>query len=128
MPKEVTVVFHSGSAYDYHFKINLPAKEFKGRLESLGENTKKYITFSVPINKELDNVKTIKCKLKFIDSFRFMSAPISSLVDNLLEIYKKNAKDARKIEKSSQYTILLGLKMINLIINVKNVKKDVLNQ
>ena len=33
----------------------------------------KYITFSVPIKKECDNGKTITHKLKFIDSFRFMS-------------------------------------------------------
>ena len=28
------------------------AEEFKGELECLGENTEKYITFSVPIKKE----------------------------------------------------------------------------
>ena len=49
--------------------INLLAKEFKGRLECLGENKEKYITFSVTISKELDNDKTIHYKLKFIDSF-----------------------------------------------------------
>ena len=42
-----------------------------------------YITFSVRIKKELDNSKTITYKLKFIDSFRFMSTSISSLFDNL---------------------------------------------
>ena len=62
------------------------AKEFDGQFECLGENTEKYITFSVPIKKELDNSKTITYKLKFIDSFRFMSNSLSSLVDNLPEI------------------------------------------
>ena len=52
-PKEITVVFHNGSTYDYHFIINQPAKEFKGRRESLGENREKYITFSVSIIKNL---------------------------------------------------------------------------
>ena len=56
-PKEIPVVFHNGSTYDYHFKINKLAKEFYGRLECLGENTEKYITFSVPFSKELDNSK-----------------------------------------------------------------------
>ena len=41
------------------------------------------------MKKELDNNKTIAYKLKFIDSFRFMSNSLSSLVDNLSEIYKK---------------------------------------
>ena len=49
------------------------------------ENTEKYITFSVPISKELDNGKKNLYRLKFIDSFRFMSTSLSSLVDNLSE-------------------------------------------
>ena len=49
----------------------------------LRRNTEKYITFSVPIKKELNNGKTITYKIKFIDSFRFMSSSLSSLLDNL---------------------------------------------
>ena len=59
------------------------AEEFDDQFEYLRENTEKYITFSVPIKKELDNSKTITYKLKFIDSFRFMLTSLSSLVDNL---------------------------------------------
>ena len=84
--KEIPIVFLNGSTYDYHFIINKLAKEFDGQLECLGETTEKCITFSVPISKELDNGKTITYKLKFIDSFRFMSTSLSSLVDNLSEI------------------------------------------
>ena len=83
--KEIPLVFYNGSTYDYHFIINELAKELEGQFECLGENTEKYITFSVPI-KKLDNSKAIRCKLKFIDSFRFMSTSVSSLVDNLSEI------------------------------------------
>ena len=43
----------------------------------------KYVTFSVPIKKECDNGKTISYKLRFIDSFRFMSTSLSDLVDNM---------------------------------------------
>ena len=43
--KEILVVFHNGSIYDYHFIINKVAKEFYGQLESVGENTEKYIIF-----------------------------------------------------------------------------------
>ena len=82
-PKEIPVVFHNGSTYDYHFIINKLAKEFYGQLECLGENSEKYITFPVPISKELDNGKTITYRLKFIDSFRFMSASVSKLVKYL---------------------------------------------
>ena len=61
------------------------AEGFEGQFECLGENTEKYITFSVAIKKKLDNGKTITYKIKFIDSFRFMSSSLSSLVDNLSE-------------------------------------------
>ena len=57
IPKEIPVLIHNGSAYDYHFIIKQLAKEFKGQLECLGENTEKYITFSVPIKKNLTKVK-----------------------------------------------------------------------
>ena len=51
----------------------------------MGENTEKYITFSVPIKKQLDNGETVTYKLKFIDSFRFMSTSLSIPVNNLSE-------------------------------------------
>ena len=59
------------------------------------------IYFSLTIKKELDNNETITYKLKFVDSFRFMSTSLSSLVDNLSEIYKKECKgfeEKRKIK------------------------------
>ena len=49
IPKKLPVVLHNGSTYDYHFIIKQLAKEFKYYLECLGENTEKYITFSIPI-------------------------------------------------------------------------------
>ena len=33
--------------------------------------------------KLLDSVKTSTCKMKFIESFRFMSSSLSNLVDNI---------------------------------------------
>ena len=59
----------------------------------LGENTEKYITFSVPIKKEIKNKNKIietTYKIKFIDSFRFMPTSLSKLVDNLSEGLNNN--------------------------------------
>ena len=53
----------------------------------------------MPLKKQNDNGKKITCKLKFIDSYRFMSTSLSSLLDNLSGIYDKNARNAWK-EKS----------------------------
>ena len=88
IPKEIPVVFHNGSSYDYHFIIKELAKEFDGNVKYLGENTETYITFSVPIKKEIknkDKIIEITYKIKFIDSYRFMSTSLSKLVDNLSE-------------------------------------------
>ena len=86
VPKEIPIVFHNSSIYDYHFIIKELVKEFEGNFECLGENTEKYITFSVPIKKKIENKDLeITYKIKFIDSYRFMSSSLSKLVDNLSE-------------------------------------------
>ena len=86
IPKEISVVFHNGPTYDYHFIIKELVKEFDGNFECLGENTEKYITFSVPIKKKIENKDLeIRYKIKFIDSCRFMAMPLSKLIDNLSE-------------------------------------------
>ena len=91
--KEILVVFYNGSTYDYHFIIKELANEFEGELECLSENTEKYITFSVPIKKEIikedkdgnDKTTKISYKINFINSFRFMSSSLSNIVHNLSE-------------------------------------------
>ena len=85
IPKEIPVVFRNGSTYDYHFIIKELAEELEGEFECLGENTEKYITFSVPLRKEItkkdkngnDKITKISYKIKFIDSYRFMSTSCS---------------------------------------------------
>ena len=78
MQKEIPIVFHNGSTYDYQFTIKELAKEFDENFECLGENTEKYITFSVTINKEIRNKdKIIEIKYKFIDSFSLFNVSIA---------------------------------------------------
>ena len=77
-------MFHNGSTYDYHIITKELAEEFEGEFECLGENTEKHITFSVPIKKEItkkdkdgnDKITEILYKIKFIDSFKFMSTSL----------------------------------------------------
>ena len=94
--KEIPVVFHNGSTYDFHLIINELAKEFGGNINCLGENMEKYITFNVPLRKINENGKLITYKLKFIDSYRFMSTSLSNLTDNLSEINKKECKSCKE--------------------------------
>ena len=72
-------------------------EEFKKQFTCLGENTEKYITFTVPIEKEVTRIdkngeeitKNISYILQFIDSARFMASSLSNLVHNLSEIIHK---------------------------------------
>ena len=107
--KEIPVVFHNGSTYDYHFIIKQLAREFEGYFHCSGENTEKYITFSVPIKKVIENdndndndnykakainnVETVTYRLKLIDSCRFMHDSLLNFVDNLSEINTKVPKN-----------------------------------
>ena len=93
IPKEIPVLFHNGSTYDCHFIIKQLARKFKRNFDCLGENIKKYITFSAPIKKEHNNGKTTTYKLKFIDSYRFLQNSLLNLVDNLSEINNKEPKN-----------------------------------
>ena len=76
--KKFPIVFHNGYNYNYHFIINELAEEFT----CLGENTEKYITFTVPIENEVTRIdkngeeitKNIPYILQFIDSARLMTS------------------------------------------------------
>ena len=64
VPKKVLIVFHNESNYDYHFAIKELAVEFKKRFTCLGENTGKYITFTVPVEKKLQELIKMEKKLQ----------------------------------------------------------------
>ena len=65
IPKDIPIIIHN-AGYDTRFIINILAEEFQGELNCIGENIEKYITFSAPIKKKIDDGKTITCKIKFI--------------------------------------------------------------
>ena len=68
---EIPVVFHL--TVQIRIIIIELANEFAGQFERLGENTKKYNTFSIPVEKEVINIDegvdesvvNISCKIKF---------------------------------------------------------------
>ena len=63
-PREILVIFHNCSSYDYHFIIKGLTEEFEGEFDCLGENKEKYIVFSVPIKKESNEGGIIIYKIK----------------------------------------------------------------
>ena len=109
--KVTPVVFHNGSAYDYHFIIRYLTREFEGNFKCLGENTEKYISFTVPFKKVIYG-KEIKYRITFIDSFRFLLDSLSNLVDNLSEL-KINKIDNDVLIKRFYNTYQLNDNYIN---------------
>ena len=65
-------------------------------------------------------------RLKFIDSFRFMSTSLSSLVDNLSEIYKKKCKGCEERRKIKSVCNFIDLENDKLNYECKECKKKIL--
>ena len=62
VPTKIPIAFHNGSNYNNHFDIRELAEKFKKpyffrrKCTSLGENTEKYITFTVLMEKEVARI------------------------------------------------------------------------
>ena len=95
---------------------------FKGQFEYLGENTEKYITFSIPIKKEHGNAKTIAYKITFIDSCRFMQSKLSDLVYNLSETNNKECKTCMERKNIKSECDFIGFKNNRLNYRCKECK------
>ena len=108
--KVIPVVFHNGSAYDNHFAIRQLAKDFKGYLNCIGQNTKKYISFSISIFKKSGNINKKKkpdvFTLTFIDSKRFMKGSLDNHVKSLTEPSKDIPIDVLQDRYFNTYQIL----------------------
>ena len=102
LPKETSIVFHIGSNYGYPFC----------QFTCLGENTEKYITFSVPIEKDVTRTDKTekKHKNKYLTDYK-------SLIVQILW------------QASYQILLTILLKELNVKMNIiiKNVKCAELN-
>ena len=103
IPKYIPVVFHNLAGYDAHLFIRELAKHTTG-MSVIAKNTEDYIYFSIKVeaDKYVDkggNKRVKEMELRFIDSIKFMSSSLDSLVNNLakggheffgFEFYKKS--------------------------------------
>ena len=94
----MSIVFHNGFNYYYY---HLMIKELEKEFDCLRENTLKYWTFTVPVEKKVTRVdkngeeitENISYRLQSIGSARFMAISSSDLVNNLSEgIHKIKCK------------------------------------
>ena len=90
IPSYIPILFHNLSGYDaYLFIKELAASLPDGaKMDVIAKNKEDYISFSikVEVDKYIDKNGIEKLKeleLRFIDSFKFMSSSLDSLVNNL---------------------------------------------
>ena len=87
MPSYIPVVFHNLAGYDAHIFIKELAKH-GSKMGVIAKNTEDYISFSVnvKVDKYIDKngeERSKEISLRFIDSIKFMSSSLDSLVNNL---------------------------------------------
>ena len=56
----IPVFFHNGTNYDFNLIINELAKEIRNKMRCIPLNTNKYMSFSIPIKKEIKEQKEKK--------------------------------------------------------------------
>ena len=100
IPPYISIVFHNLSGYNAHLFIKELASTTDGHMGPLGgpglcrsmgviaKNTEDYISFSikVEVDKYIDKngiERSKEIELRFINSFKFMSSSLDSLVNNL---------------------------------------------
>ena len=86
IPSYIPVIFHNLAGYDAHLFIRELAKYTTG-MGVIAKNTEDYISFStkVEVDKYVDkegNERTKEMEVIFIDSIKFMSSSLDSLVNN----------------------------------------------
>ena len=101
-PKNIPIVFHNRSNYDYHSIIKELAEDFRKQCICLRKDIKRYITSTILIEKDVFRIdknkekvakiyvykklqKNIPYMLQFIDSARFLARSLPNLVNNLSE-------------------------------------------
>ena len=89
IPNYIPVVFHNQDGYDAHIFIRELAK-YTTDIGVIAKNVEDYISFSIKVEvdryKDKNGEEKIKeIELRFIDSFKFISSSLDSLVNNLVK-------------------------------------------
>ena len=119
--------------YNYHFIITDLTEEFEKHFTCFGENTEKFITFTVPIEEGVTRInkngeritKNISYILQFIHSARFMASSLSNLVNNLSEGLHR-IKCKLEHDDKICHTCGIKYKYCHCFLEYKNFKDDLI--
>ena len=89
-PKFVPVIFHNLSGYDAHLFVKSLGSENDANIDCIPSTEEQYISFSKGIYDGENGNKKFKCKIRFVDSFKFMSTRLDKFVGNLNGNGEKN--------------------------------------
>ena len=95
MPIEIPVVLHD----DYHFIIKKLTNELEEKFECLKENTEKYKTFSVPIEKEVTKINSYLINMLLIVE-NGITGGLCHAIHGYEKANNKHKKDYNKIKES----------------------------
>ena len=112
--------------------INELAKEFRSEIRSIPLSTNKYISFLIPIKKEIKEIKeqkelkkkAITYNLKFADSAKHMNSALSTWAGNLSEINKCNCEQKEDKDIKTKIIKGTGKTMIRTTCKTCNSKQD----
>ncbi|XP_050457754.1 uncharacterized protein LOC126854768 isoform X2 [Cataglyphis hispanica] len=99
----IPIVFHNLSGYDSHFIIKEIATAFEGRIDVLPITKEKYISFTknVTLAEEKNHIK-----LRFIDSYKFLSDSLDKLASFLNKDELKILKSKFKNLSTEEFNLL----------------------
>ncbi|XP_072751051.1 uncharacterized protein [Anoplolepis gracilipes] len=99
----IPIIFHNLSGYDSHFIIEEIATAFEGRIDLLPITKEKYVSFTKDVKLTEDNSRN-HIKLRFIDSFKFLTTSLNKLTSflskdklKILQSEYQNLRNARRI-------------------------------
>ena len=105
--KDIPIVFHNGSKYDFHLIIKELANEFRSEIHCIPEDKEKYKPFSIPIMYKTVHDYEVPYSLRFIGSNNFMMGSLEPHVENLTDFYNCNGSDKSKkqigIDRNKKY-------------------------
>ncbi|XP_077263129.1 uncharacterized protein LOC143897999 [Temnothorax americanus] len=79
----IPIVFHNLSGYDAHFIITEIATAYEGHVDLLPITKEKYISFTKNVQSTEDKDKKTCVKLRFIDSYKFLTSSLDKLASYL---------------------------------------------
>ena len=119
-------MFRNWSNYEYYFIIKELAEEIEGRFTCLRENTEKYLTFSVTVEKKV--TRTVKKDNKWQKPYltnhnlliRFMTSSSSNPVNNLAEeIHNTTLNVNMGMIVKNEKRLELNTKTVNATLNIQ---------